>query len=73
MIEFDEHIKNNIKESISVNDVIKILSSYPPEMKICTTWESTINAILEENIYKSKWGCIFLDADGNSYKKEYQE
>lgn len=60
-----------LKQSINVEDLIKILQNYPPDMKIMTTWESTFHSLQKKNIYESKTGSfLYLDADENFYKKE---
>ncbi len=72
-IELDEDLlKYLFSKSITIKELIDILCKFPIDTKICITWESTINSLEKENIYMSKWGVVLLDADGNSYKEDYE-
>lgn len=74
-MEYDEYIKErlnwNIKETLSIGELIDILNNYPKEMKVIITWESLTTTLTKENIYLSKWNTLFLDADGNFYKEDF--
>lgn len=59
------------KRTLTVQELIKILEKYPKEMKIFTTWESTLHSLEKENIYKSSTGSLYLDADQNFYKDDF--
>ena len=67
----DERLQWILPETLRVGELIKILSAYPENMPVITTWESTLHALMKENIYESKEGNLYLDADGNFYKDEY--
>lgn len=71
----EEHhsLKWIIPDTLNVKQLIEILSRYPQDMKVITTWESTIHSILQENIYESKEGHLYLDADDNSCKDDYSK
>ncbi len=66
-----ERLKWAIQNTISVGRLIDILQKYPKEMLVITTWESTLHTLEEENLYESKEGHLYIDADDNFYKKEY--
>lgn len=71
---YDKESLNQILENcLSVKEFINILQKYPPEMKIITTWESTVHALEEQNIYESKEGHLYLDADYNFYKNQFSK
>lgn len=59
------------KETMSVKDFIDLLKKYPPEMKVMSTWESTVHSVKKENIYISHTNRLFIDSDENFYKKEF--
>lgn len=66
--------KQILNESLTIQELIDILSKYPKDMKIVTTWESTVNPILRRDIYLSKNGkFVYLDADYCSYKQEFAQ
>ena len=60
-----------LQDTLSVGELLKLLSKYPKKMKVIITWESTLHKIEKENIYESDMGYLFLDADNNFYKKDY--
>lgn len=62
-----------LEEAMTVGELIDILHNYPRDKKVCTTWESTIHPLTRSNIYKGYLGALFLDADSNSYKNQYEE
>ena len=41
------------------------------DVKVMTTWEGIMVGIEPRNIYLSKDGSLFIDADRNSYKNEF--
>jgi len=59
-------------ESITVKELIEILKEYPEDMKIMTTWESTLHSLTRDNIYESKTGSLYIDADENFYKTSFE-
>lgn len=69
----EELEKWTFAETITVQELIDAISKFPPKTKVCTTWESTIHTLLTENIYMSKWGVLFIDADDNFYKNEFRQ
>ena len=69
--EKDERLKWILPDTLSVGQLIEILKRYPPNMPVITTWESTIHGLQEDNIYESKEGNLYIDADYNSYKDEF--
>lgn len=60
-----------LDDILCVKELIEFLKKYPKNMKILTTWESTLNILKKENIYESFTGTLYLDADYNFYKKEF--
>jgi hypothetical protein len=62
-----------LDETLNVENLIEILQKYPKNMKVMTTWESTVNSLKKENIYQSITGSLYLDADGNFYKKDFSK
>ena len=62
----------DIPDSLTIEELIEILSKFPKDLKVCTTWESTKHALRPENIYLSRFGVLFIDADDNFYKKDYE-
>ncbi len=60
-----------LKKTMSISELIDILKTYPKEMKVMFTWESTLKDLRKENIYEAKNGALYLDADNNSYKREF--
>lgn len=63
----------NSEDNLTVRSLIDILLTFPQDMKVCTTWESTINGLEKQNIYVSRFGVLLIDADGNCYKEDYEE
>ena len=61
------------EETLTVQGLIEILQKYPKDMKIMTTWESTVNSLKKENIYEAITGSLYLDADGNFYKEQFSK
>ena len=69
---YDEHEKLTINESFTIKELMEVLAKYPQDMKIITTWESTIKSIKKRDIYLSKDGkFVYLDADYCSYKEAF--
>ncbi len=58
-------------DCLNVKQLIEILKGYPSDMKVLTTWESTLHHIKRQFIYESKKGDLYIDADANCYKKRY--
>ena len=46
--------------------------AYIDDVEVRITWESTLQDIERKNLYFSKDGVLLIDADGNSYKKEFE-
>ncbi len=65
--------KEEFIETMNVGELIKILEKYPKHMKVMTTWESTVNGCLEENIYEAITGTLYIDADYNFYKESFKK
>lgn len=61
------------EETLTVEGLIEILQKYPKNMKIMTTWESTVHILKKENIYESITGSLYLDADENFYKEGFSK
>lgn len=59
--------------SLTVSQLIGILQRYPKEMKVIVTWESTVHGLEEINIYEAYTGSLYIDADANFYKEEYEK
>ncbi len=55
---------------MTVHELIQILLKHDPSAKIVATWEGTIT---DFDIYSGADGRVFIDADGNSYKLNWQE
>lgn len=60
-----------LKDTLTVQELIDILQQYPKDMKVLSTWESTVNSLTKDNIYESLTGSLYLDADNNSYKENF--
>jgi hypothetical protein len=63
----------HLNDTLTVKQLIEILKKYPCDMKVMTTWESTVHELKEENIYETCTGKLYLDAYENFYKKEFQK
>ena len=61
------------EDSITIKELIDILKKYHGDLKVFCTWETCIIPLEKKNIYKSKEGNIFIDADDNNYKSNYAE
>lgn len=61
------------EESLTIQEMLDILQKYPKNMKIMTTWESTIHSLKKQNIYESITGTLYLDADENFYKEGFSK
>ena len=61
---------------MTIGELKKILSKYPDDKNVITTWESCLWEITEENIYQAELSVsgsrfksyIVIDADDNNYK-----
>lgn len=60
-----------IEKTLSVKNLIELLKQYPPEMKVFSTWESTLHEITKENVYVSVTGNLYIDSDDNFYKEHF--
>jgi ribosomal protein L21E len=60
-----------LKYTLTVGELIYILNKYPQDMKVMITWESTVHDLKPSNIYEAHTGTLYLDADGDFYKKDY--
>lgn len=59
---------------MKISELILILQDHLQkhgDLEVKTTWESTVNYLDPDNIYRSKRGELYLDADCNSYKREF--
>jgi hypothetical protein len=71
MIIDDSELNFSIEGTLDVQGLMELLSKYPPNMKVLFTWESILVELRKENVYLSKKGILYLDADYNSYKRQY--
>lgn len=62
-----------LDETLNVGSLIELLKKYPKDMKVMTTWESTVHSLKKENIYESITGSLYLDADENFYKEQFSK
>lgn len=67
------HVERHLGSTLTVSELIGILERYPKDMKVMLTWESTVECLTEENIYEAYTGTLYLDADCNFYKKEFEK
>lgn len=65
--------KEEYLETLTVNELVKALERFPGDMKVFTTWESTVHSLLEHNVYEALTGSLYLDADENFYKKDFKK
>lgn len=69
---YEECYAQSIQESMTVGELVDILSQYPETMKIVTTWESSIQSISPKCIYTSNDGkYLYIDADYCFYKEDF--
>ena len=68
--QWDEH-ESASAESMSVGQLMDLLSKYPNEMKVLFTWEGIIKPIYKNNIYEDIHASLLLDADSNFYKEGF--
>ena len=57
---------------MKVKELIEALGKYDPEMACLFTWESIFQDFEIKNIYKGNEKLLLFDADGNFYKKHYE-
>lgn len=67
-----EKIASPSDRTITVRELIIYLNMFHPDVKVYSTWEGTIKEIIENNIYLSKTGSLYIDADDNFYKEEFE-
>lgn len=70
MMRFERQIEWYLQNTLSVGELTEVLSQYPKDMKVITTWESTMHCLSKSNIYESHQGYLLLDADDNFYKDD---
>ena len=58
---------------MKIEKLIGVLSKYPPDTKIRTTWEGICRSISISNIYQGSDGVVYIDADDNVYKKKIKK
>ena len=56
---------------MTVATLIDLLKKYPSDMKVFTTWESTVNEITKKDVYESKEGHLYIDGDACFYKDRF--
>jgi len=66
-----------LKGTMNVGELIELLQTYPKNMKIITTWESTVNTLEKKLVYKSKHlteeQYLFIDCDSGCYKDDFAD
>ncbi len=71
IVAHNDDLKWLIDQSMTVGELVDLLSKYPEDMIVLTTWESTVNSLLKREIYVSHDGYLYIDADSGSYKKDF--
>lgn len=65
---------------MTVGDLIAFLQTMPPEERVVVTWESIVEQITGENIYRGEYAAenphrhvqaVFIDADNNNYRGDF--
>lgn len=68
-----EHDEWESQHTMTVGELMDVLSVYPKDMKVLTTWESTIHTIRRQYIYESHTGNLYIDADEAFYRKDFEK
>lgn len=71
--DYDDFLKEREqdRETMTVKEVKDLLNKYNDNTKVFITWESTVNSICKREFYIATTGSLYLDADGNYYKREF--
>jgi len=67
-----EKIASPNDRTFTVKELIIYLTMFHPDVKVYCTWEGIIREIIENNIYISKTGSLYIDADDNFYKDDFK-
>ena len=52
-------------------EVLRLRQQTHGDIEVKVTWEGVIRVFGPDSVYKSKRGALYIDADGNFYKREF--